>query len=146
MIKEIFINKESLTLFFNNLRKEDYLEVLDVFKQNPKDELISLILNLDEVYFLANEKNYPLAIGGLVKENNNKGKVWLLFAKGFENYRYEIFKYIKNKLVIYKNKYDILYNFVFKSNYGILKWLKKQGFEIVEIEIPQYKLFYYKRR
>ena len=41
MIKEISIDKKSLSLFFDNLRNEDYLEVLDTFKQNPKEESVS---------------------------------------------------------------------------------------------------------
>jgi len=145
MIKEIDITKENLSIFFDNLRYEDYLELANIYVVNLKENFISSVLSQKEVYFLADYSNYPLVIGGLSSETAKKARVWLLFAKGFEKHRYEIFRYIKKKLVNYKRKYELLYNYVFESNFGILNWLKKQKFILVDTVLSTYKLFYFKK-
>ena len=52
--------------------------------------------------------------------------------------------YVKNKLECFKDDYDFLFNFIYKSNFEFLKWLKKADFEIVDNN-ENLKLFYFSK-
>lgn len=140
------INRKYLKTFLNNLRKEDFEEVC-VF---DTDDLIQEILNvannpINETYFLMTNENNPLAIGGACSVQNSKyktAKVWLLVTNELSSSKKSLLKYVLNKANSFKNKYDILFNFIYKSNYNSLKWLKKAGFKVLNFN-NDYKLFYF---
>lgn len=143
---EIDVNKENLEKFAKDLKKEDKEELEYVFKDNWEKCFIDICLNEENIWFLADKKNNPCAIGGIQfeKEKNmlQKGRIWLLCANNVQKNRIFLFRYIKNKIKLFKEKYGILYNRIYKSNFGILKWLKKYGFKIIDIN-DKTKFFYY---
>lgn len=138
-MREIEINKENLNLFLNNLRENDREELIYFLGKDYKKCFVDFLLNnKKETYFLS-YKSSPAAIGGAY---NNKSctQVWFLCAKKYD--KKFLYKYIKNKFEKLKQKYDTLYNFIYKSNFSSLNLLSKFGFKVVDTNNPDLKLFY----
>ena len=142
-MREIEINKNNLNLFLENIRDKDKEELIYFFGKNYKKYFINFLLkNNKETYFLS-YKSIPCAIGGAYKDKKG-AQVWLLCAKEYD--KKFLYKYIKEKFNKIKQKYNILYNFIYKSNFSSLNLLLKLGFQIIETNKPELKLFYLKKR
>ncbi len=143
----IKITKKNLNIFFDDLRKEDLDELYFTFKKNLRDKFIKICLKTPDTYFLADDYGYPLAIGGIKKkliDNIKVGQVWFLSSNKFKKNKKAVLKYIKNKIFTFKNECDILFNFIYKSNFGFLKWLYVLDFKTIDIN-ENLKLFYYSK-
>jgi len=146
-MREVLANENFLENFLFNLRCEDKSEIIALNHNNFKEELFEICLNNQfETYFLASDINLPLAIGGVYQIDNNIGRVWLLCTTFVNDEKKAVFKYVKNKIEMFKNKYDILFNFIYKSNFSALKWLKACGFKVLELKNSDFKLFYFTRK
>ena len=134
MLKKVE-NDAEILFILNNLRKEDEQELIALYGDNWKEETLANLKNKDfyVLYGKCNNSDIkPIAMGDfcrLFPQDNSIACVWLLTTK---------FIY-KNKSLFWKNlirmfkqnclKYDIMYNFIYKSNVQAKKWLKKIGFK-----------------
>jgi len=141
-MKEIKINEENIIKFIDNLRIQDKEELIYTHGKKYKQKFIEIIFKLDDYYFLS-YCNIPIAMGGVVNLNNNKGQVWLLSTNEEYKHRFYLYKYIKNKINLFKNSYDFLFNYIYKSNFEALKWLTKFDFKFKNTENTDFKFFYY---
>ena len=142
-MKEVVINKENLSLFLEDIRKEDKEELEFFLGTDFKEKFLELSLDSENSYFLFDDNDNPVAIGGFSPVSNPKiAQVWLLCTNKAIEHRIELYKFIKGKIELYKEKFEIMYNFIFKSNFDALLWLKRCGFSSVEFGNPNYKLFY----
>ena len=140
---EIIPNRFQIFEFLNLLRDEDKAEISALGDIDFKSDLIELFENNNKYsYFLLSDSK-PLAIGGAKTTNNPKTAiVWMLCTNELNKNKVKFYKYVKNKIKFFKNEFDILYNFIYKSNFSSLKWLKKCGFIEYELKNKDYKLFY----
>ena len=146
-MKEIEINKENLIKLFDNLRKDDLYELKATFKNNIKRNFVKICLENKDTYFIADDNGSPLAIGGIkifYIKNFLVGQVWLLCSNDVSKNRLSVLKYVKDKIDEFKLECDILFNFIYKSNFNFLKWLQHAEFEAVPVN-KNFKLFYYKK-
>ncbi len=148
-MREGEINKKNLKKFIKNISKADYLELKHYFKKDIKKRFInSLTDKIEETYLLFDDNNKPVALGGAYKVSypyKNAAQLWLLTSKNQAKHKISLFKYVKGKVEKYKNTFDFSYNYIFKSNFKALKWLKKLGFTIEKIENDDFRFFYYKK-
>ena len=139
-MKEIDITKYNLKRFLSNLRSEDKDELLFFLGKNYRQKFINFLLeNKNDTYFLSFNNN-PACIGGFYQDTIGL-QVWLLCSNSYDK-KY-LYKYIKEKFAIYKNKYNFIYNYIYKANFKSLKLVRKLGFEVKELNNVNIKLFYY---
>lgn len=142
-MKKLKINQKNLELLLDNLRKEDENELIASFGKNYKKIFVKTVLkHKKSSIFLSDENAFPLAIGGIIKTNKNYSTPWLISSKEFKNHQKEILKYVFHKLNEYIEENNILFNYIYKSNFKALKWLKKFGFKTIDMN-ENYKIFYY---
>lgn len=145
------IYQQELCEFYNNISDTDKEELTYILKEDILNNFISMILssidNNNEIYLVKNNENIPIAIGGIVKIPNSElkiGKVWLLVSKKFKNYKIFLYRYIKNRILNYKSEFDILYNYIYKSNFNALNWLYGFGFKSNPCLFnSNFKIFYF---
>lgn len=145
---EIEKNKKNLEEFLKNIRKEDKEELEIFYGKNYKKDFIDVCMNKKyETYFLADKNLNPVAIGGVVQHKSNLklGQIWLLTTDKVRENKFFLFKYVKNKIKKFKTKFDVLFNYIYKSNFKILLWLNLFDFESVELKNKDFKFFYYKK-
>lgn len=141
---EIEINEENLKKFTKDIRKEDKEELAFHFGEKFEKKFIKIAKNTKNTYFVADKNKNPLAIGGFEKfKNSNTFQVWLLCTDKLKNNKKELFKYIKTRLKPYKEKSFVLFNYIYKSNFKSLDFIKNLGFEVVDLKNENFKLFYY---
>ncbi len=142
-MREIEVNIDNLEKFISNIRDSDRQELIYFLGKNYKNKFIKTLLSIKEgTYFLEYNSN-PACIGGIYN-NEAGGQIWLLCAKEYDK-KY-LYKYIKEKIILFIKNNDYLYNFIYKTNFGFLKFLLKMGFQVTELDNPDIKLFYFKRR
>ena len=139
----------NLRKFLKDIRYEDGQELLYTYGVDFENVFIDTVLNKipdSDIYFLSHNSN-PLAIGGacLSDESKKSAQVWLLCSKHADKHKIYIYKHIKNRIEFFKTKYDFLYNYIYKSNYKALIWLKKCGFKDVDLDCSDFKFFYYSK-
>ena len=143
---EAEITKDLLVAFLNDLRKEDKLELDEFFKNNTLDDFLNICLeDKNLTYFLLDDNKKPLALGGAYKVNDKVARVWFLATNQIKKSKIALYKYVLNKILFFKKQFAFLYNFIFKSNFSSLKWLKKAGFQVLDLDVPDYKLFYFNK-
>ena len=145
-MKSIKINRKNLITLLDNLRKEDLEELKQNFKNRYREKFINVTLNSSGTIFLADDNDFPLAIGGVDKKQTDNlavGQVWLISSNKFTKKNLKLIKFIVSKIEEYKKDCDILFNFIYKSNFDSLKWLAKCGFKTLDTRKQDYKLFYF---
>lgn len=144
---EIPISKANLLKLLNTLRKEDENELIAIYGDSYKRKFINICLKIKNyIYFLADDKSNPIAIGGAVQRkinNVNCAQVWLISSIYSLNYSFSLAKYISHKIAFFKNKFDVLFNYIYKSNFESIVWLKKFNFSFHSCNDINYKLFYF---
>ena len=143
---EVKPTKRLLYEFISNLRESDLLEFNELYKNSSLDEFYKVCLDENQdTYFLLTDDYLPLALGGAYSCSDfpNRASVWLLCTKHINKNKKELYKYIKNKIDFFKRKYNFLFNYIFKSNFSSLKWLKACGFSVLNTNRADYKLFYF---
>lgn len=142
---EAKLSDKLLDEFLNTLRKEDKKEI-EAFENSAfqKDLLEISKNNEGYFYFLLSKSQKPLALGGAKPMNNPRiAKVWMLCTDELDKNRVQFYRYVTNKIEFFKSKFDVLYNFIYKSNFASLVWLKKCGFEEIALEDKDFRLFYF---
>jgi hypothetical protein len=142
---EIEPDVKFLEEFLLALRPEDKEEINAVSSCDFKNEFFKICLERDKyTYILKSDNKKPLAIGGAKQTKIKKvARVWLLTTNEFNFSKKKLYKYVIEKIELFKQDFDVLYNFIYKTNFKSLKWLKKCAFREREIGIQDYKLFYY---
>ena len=122
-------NITHLNFILDNLRKEDLEEVIAVYGNDWKDKVIHSTINT--TFLTLTKNNIPIAVGGFVPhpENNKIACVWLLCSKFALNNKFLLLKELKTQLNLISSEFDILYNFIYKSNFKSISWIKKLGFK-----------------
>jgi len=142
-------NSDDILYILNNLRFEDKLEAKILVGEDYVNKTLEHILNSDDKFFLAKDKeNIPYAMGGISKtEEKGVALIWLLSTDKIVEHRHFALKKIKAELDKVRENNWLIYNFIFKKNYLAKIWLKKFGFAFVELRsIPdEFELFYWKR-
>ena len=141
-MNEITVNEENLIKFLSKIRKQDKEELIYFLGNNFKSKFINIVLSNFTETTLLEYNSIPACIGGIYKDAYG-AQVWLLCSDNYDK-KY-LFRYIKNKLKLFQNKFDFLYNYIYKSNFSSLKWLQKCGFKVEELKNPNIKLFYYQK-
>ena len=119
------------------------------YEKYSKDDFINICFDeKSEIYILGFDENSPLAIGGIYKTdiNGTDAQLWLLTTNETKKIKVEFLKYLKSKIKYFKSKFQVLYNVVYKSNFKILKFLKKFDFKVRQTSNPDFKLFYYNKK
>lgn len=146
---EAEINKINLIKFLKNIRNSDKLELEIILGPKYRQEFIKTTLkNKNTTWMLQDKNNNPIAIGGIVLqpfEGLKAAQIWLLCSNDVKKHKQYLFKYIKNKLKIFKNEFDVLFNYIYKSNFKILLWLRIFGFCHVCLRNRDFRFFYYKK-
>lgn len=134
MIKETN-NISDIKYILDNLREEDRKEVFSQLGSKWKEKLITYFSNktVKVLYGLNYEKKkIPIAMGGfseLSEKDPLIACVWLLSTDFVLKNKRLFFTEIQKQLKMAENKYSIMYNFIYKSNYTAKGWLKKFGFK-----------------
>lgn len=145
-MKEANITKKEILKFLQNLREEDKMEFDEYLKTNTLDDFFDSCFDKAGItYYVVTDNNKPLALGGAYLEKENVARIWLLVTNEVIKNKISLFKYIKYKINEFKNNFDFLYNFIFKSNFSSLSWLERLGFSSIDLEIDDYKMFYFKK-
>jgi len=146
----IEITKENLEKFLKNIREEDKEELKYFYNDNYKEIFFKTVFrNQQNSLMISDKNNNPASLGGIVEfvhKGKKIGQIWLLGTKYQKNSRLFLFKIIQRKIFQYKNDYDILFNFVYKTNFEADRWLKKFGFKFKNLKNENFRLFYFKNR
>ena len=139
----------------NNLRDEDKIELYALFGSKWYQQTIDNLKNKSFLVFYGKDfenNSVPIAIGGFHSINKGYPKiacVWLLTTIYIYKNKLSFFKMLKSQFKKNNKKYQIMYNFIYKSNYMAKSWLKKFGFKFdnpkpKNIQLPTNYEFFYK--
>ena len=123
-----------INYILTHLRNEDMEELKAIWKddwsnkliENLKDKRILVVYGKDE-----NKKYVPIAMGGfheLFEKNSNIACVWLLSTNYVKNNKTLFIKELKKQINKASEKYELMYNYIYKSNKEAKNWLHKLGF------------------
>ncbi len=133
MIKYVSEIKE-IEFILSNLRDEDRVELENLFGNEWYQKTLSTLKNEKFLilYGQGNGNGYvPVAMGGfydLNSDNCSVACVWLLSSRFVSRNKTALMRVLRNQIYLNAPKYDVLYNFIYKSNYKAKLWLKKLGF------------------
>ena len=127
-----------IEFILSNLRDEDKEELENLFGNNWYNKTIESLKD-EKFLILYGQGNaagrVPVAMGGfydvkkeIATENCKIACVWLLTSKYVSKNKTALMRVLRNQLYANSSKYDIMYNFIYKSNHGAKLWLKKLGF------------------
>ena len=123
-------NKKYFEYILNNLREQDLEEVQAIWKDNWQDEVLKSIKGKKTLVLFSNEN--PIAMGGFVPVQDNEIKiaiVWLLCSKFVNNNKLLLYKVLQEEIQKAEKEYDLMFNYIYKSNFEAKKWLRGLGFK-----------------
>lgn len=123
-------NRKYFEFILDNLRQQDLEEVQAIWKDNWKEEVLKSIQGQKTIVLFSN--NLPIAMGGFVsvKDKNIKiAVVWLLCSYLVSNNKTLLYKALHDEVLKAEKRYDLMFNYIFKSNFEAKKWLKRLGFK-----------------
>ena len=141
----------------DNLRKEDLLEIECLWGNNWKQKVLNSI-DKKKVLFAYGRDKYgniiPISMGGfhdIPCEHFKVACVWLLSTKYISMNKIRFFKELRTQFFLYEKNYEILYNYIYKTNIDAKRWLKKLGFcfdnpKPANLKISENFEFFYKNR
>lgn len=123
-------NKKYFEYILDNLRTQDLEEVQAIWKNNWKKEVLKSIQGRKALVLFS--KNIPIAMGGfvLLKDKNIKMAIaWLLCSSFINSNKALLFKTLQKEIQKAEKEYDLIFNYIYKSNFEAKKWLKRLGFK-----------------
>lgn len=143
-------NINDINFILDNLRSEDFEEITALWGNDWRNNFIQNTINTD-IMVLSNH-NIPIAMGGFVPINAYNPRiacVWLLCSKYIKNNKILLLKVLKTQIMKASLEFDILYNYIYKSNFEAKKWLGELGFKFdnpfpENLKINQDFEFFYK--
>lgn len=140
------LDEDLLDKLVCDIRAEDKLELIQLFPTSLDGFYKTCFEKEHKVYCVTTDENEPIAIGGVYPVKGKKlntAQVWLLATNKLPYNKIALYKYVLELVNEFKKDYDVLFNFIYKSNFSSLKWLKKLDFSVVDLKNQDYKLFYY---
>lgn len=139
--------RKDILYILNRLRKEDKEELIAQFGKEWKKSALKR-LKRAKIIILKNSDSLPFAMGG-IEGKNSVACVWLLTTEEVYNNKFKLISVIKKELLKASDKFEIFYNFIYKSNFEAKNWLKKAGFKFDHpnpkgIKVPENFEFFYK--
>ncbi len=133
MIKKA-VNKSEILFILDNLRNEDKQELFISSGENWKEKTLFNLENKDFLILYGNDntgRQAPIAMGGFCETDKNESIacVWLLSTFFVYKNRMLLAKELKTQIAFAEQKYKIMYNYIYKSNFDSKNWLKKLGFK-----------------
>ena len=122
-------NKKYFEFILDNLRQQDLEEVQAIWKNNWKEEVLKSIRYQKTLVLFS--KKIPIAMGGFVSVKDKDIKiavVWLLCSSFVSKNKTLLYKTLQREILKAEKQYDLMFNYIFKSNFEAKKWLKKLGF------------------
>ena len=127
-------DKLILSYVLSHLREEDKEELIALYSEcwyektveNFSDREYLVLYGVDD-----KKEVVPIAIGGIdsiFAKEHRIACVWLLSTIWVKRNKKTFFNTLKTQEVLAQNDFDILFNFIYKSNHSAKKWLKKLGF------------------
>lgn len=143
-------NKKYFEYIIAHLRQEDLLEVKALWRDNWQKELLKTLKN-QKTLVLFSQGN-PIAMGGFVPvkcKGLKMAVVWLLCSSLVSKNKSLLYKTMINEIKNAEKKYDVMFNYIYKSNFEAKNWLKKLGFKfdkpkLVGLNIKEGFEFFYK--
>lgn len=123
-------NKKYFEFILDNLRQQDLEEVQAVWKDNWKEEVLKSIQGQKTLVLFS--KGIPIAMGGFVSVKDKDVKmavVWLLCSSFVVKNKTLLYKTLRCAVDRAKKDYDLMFNYIFKSNFEAKRWLKNLGFK-----------------
>lgn len=117
-----------------NLRIEDVEELYALWGENWEEKIISSIKELKVNFAFGKDENgniVPIAMGGFQKISEENPKIacaWLLATKYIKNNKLAFMRVLRAHIIASEKEYQILYNYIYKSNKQSKEWLLKLGF------------------
>ena len=125
---------KDILFVLNNLRQEDLLELELIWGNNWKQTFFESVSKIDVLFVFGKDEfgdEVPIAMGGFENIPDKELKiacVWLLSTKYIYSNKICFMKELKKQFQKRELDYDILYNYIYKSNKEAKTWLKKLGF------------------
>ena len=123
----------------DNLRQEDLEEVKAVWQDNWRDNVLKSLENTQVLVLEGKDKDnniVPVAMGGFYEQPEktaNIACVWMLSTDFVKYNKLLLTKALKISVSKAEEKYDLMYNYIFKSNKQAKNWLYKLGFSFSSI-------------
>jgi hypothetical protein len=150
-------NEAEALFVLNDLRDEDKCELKALYGRNWKKK--TLLSIKDKKFYVLygynkEKQSVPVAIGDFCQifpEDSSVACVWLLTSKNI--YRNKLL-FLREFIPLFKRRsleYDIMFNFIYKSNIQAKRWLQKFGFKFDNphpkgIEVKDGFEFFYKTK
>lgn len=123
-------NKKYFEFILENLRRQDLEEVQAIWQDKWKEEALKSLENSKTLVLFS--KKVPIAMGGFVPIRDKDIKiavVWLLCSYLVSGNKTLLYKTLKKEVLKAEKEYDLMFNYIFKSNFEAKNWLKKLGFK-----------------
>ncbi len=154
MLKDCDSKKEYIFVL-DNIRKEDKSELTALFGSKWYQKTVDILKDKKFLVLYGmdfDNSTVPVAIGGFYpvrEEYPSIANVWLLTTKYIHKNKITLLKELKQQFKENDKKYQIMYNFICKYNYGAKFWLKKFGFKFdnpspQNMLLPKEYEFFYK--
>ncbi len=126
-------NFKDILFILDNLREEDAEELKALWGKNWRNISFSNIKKSQvNILYGKNEINsiVPIAMGGfqIINLSPSVACVWLISSKYINLNKKLLMKNLKEQINQASKKYNIMYNYIYKSNLSAKKWLKELGF------------------
>lgn len=125
---------EKCKFVLDNLRKEDLQELEANWGLDWKSKILGSLKD-KKIHFAfgKDDKNniVPIAMGGFQQifiDNPEIACVWLLTTKYVYKNKLALLRVVRAYIIASEKKYEILYNYIYKSNKQAKNWLLKLGF------------------
>ena len=148
-MQKIKITRKNLLKLLKTIRIEDLEEIKTFYKNNYQEKFLENIfkfLKNKNTIFVKSSKNKSFAIGGVYFcpffKELKVGQIWMISSYFYKKDKIKLFEIIRNFVKKNEKNYDILFNFIYKSNFSFLKQLEKFDFNFIETKNKDYKLFY----
>lgn len=146
--------RSNCEFILDNLRDEDLKELEVVWQDNWREKVLASLDKTEVLFAFGNDEfgdKVPIAMGGfyeLFEKNSKIACVWLLSTKFVYKNKMALMKVLKHQISTAGKKYDVMYNYIYKSNKQAKHWLKKLGFKFdnpkpKELNVmPGFEFFY----
>ncbi len=133
MLKQVSDIKE-ITYILDHIRENDKEELKALYGKNWYKKTLKILS--DEKFLVLygindNNEIVPVSIGGccgVLDKTPKTGCIWLLSTYYTVKNKTILVKVIKEQVEKAKQEYDIIYNYIYKTNVQIKSLLKKLGF------------------
>ena len=134
MIKECS-EKSEIIFVFEHLRNEDKEELIALYGNDWKIKTLNDLENKTFLVLYGKDNNsniIPIAIGGFTecfKNDKSIACAWLLSSSYIQKNKTIFLREFKKQLMLAEKKYEIMFNFIHKTNLSAKNWLVKFGFK-----------------